>query len=110
MDFAKTQKLRFRVGDLDLPERRKRYTSSREEEEIDAQMCPCGKAIESRTHIVGECEIYKEERDVLEEEMREIDECDMEEFDTLNSIEKTTAILGDRWWQPQSDKEDGENI
>ena len=25
----------------------------------------------------------KEERDVLEEETREIDECDMEEFDTL---------------------------
>ena len=25
---------------------------------------------ESRTHIVGECEMYKEERDVLEVEMR----------------------------------------
>ena len=74
----------IRVGDLDLPERRKRYTSSREEEESDAQMCPCGKAIESRTHIVGECEIYKEERDVFEEETREIDECDKEEFGTLN--------------------------
>ena len=35
--------LRFRVGNLDLPERW--YTSSREEEE-DAQMCPCGKAVE----------------------------------------------------------------
>ena len=34
MDFAKTLKLRFRVGDLDLRERRKRYTSSREEEEV----------------------------------------------------------------------------
>ena len=45
MDYAKTLKLRFRVGDLDLPERRKRYASSREEEEI-AQMCPCGKAVE----------------------------------------------------------------
>ena len=45
--------------------------------------CPCGKATESRTHIVGECEVYKEERDVLEEDTREIDECDMEEFDTL---------------------------
>ena len=45
-DFAETLKLRFRVGDLDLPERRKRNTSSREEEEIDAQMCPCGKPIE----------------------------------------------------------------
>ena len=107
--FAKTLKMRFRVGDLDLPERRKRYTSSREEEEIDAQMCPCGKAIESRTHIVGECEMYKEERDVLKEEMREIDECDMEEFDTLDSSEKTIAILGDRWW-PQAAKQEGDTI
>ena len=45
MDYAKTLKLRFRVRDLDLPERRKRYASSREEEEI-AQMCPYGKAVE----------------------------------------------------------------
>ena len=44
MDYAKTLKLRFRVGDLDLPERR-RGASSREEEEI-AQMYPCGKAVE----------------------------------------------------------------
>ena len=43
-------------------------------------MCPCGEAIESRTHRVGECEMYKEERDVLEEETREIDKCDMKEF------------------------------
>ena len=72
MDFAKTLKLRFRVGDLDLPERRKRYTSSREEEEIDAQTCPCGKAIESRTQIVGVRGMYQEERDVSEE-MKGID-------------------------------------
>ena len=57
------------------------------EEEVDAQMCPCGKAIEGRTHIVGGCEMYKEERDLLEEEMREIEECDTEEFDTLDSSE-----------------------
>ena len=63
MNYAKMLKLQFGVGDLDLPERRKRYTSSREEEY--AQMCPCGKVKESRTHIVGECEMYKEERDVL---------------------------------------------
>ena len=44
-------KNRFRVGDLDLPQRRKRYvyTSSREEEEeIDAQVRPRGKAIPGR--------------------------------------------------------------
>ena len=56
MDFAKALKLRLSVGDLGLPERRKRYTtSSRGEEEEDEQMCHCGKAVESRTHKVGEC-------------------------------------------------------
>ena len=55
-------------------------------------MCPCGKAVESRTHIVIECEICKEERDVLEE-MRKIDECGVETFGTLDSSEKTIAIL-----------------
>ena len=78
--FGKTLKLRFRVGDLDLPGRRKNYTNCPEEEEeeeeeeegVDAQMCPCGKAIESRTHI-GECDTYKEEQNVLNEEIRETD-------------------------------------
>ena len=68
--YAKNLKLRFRIGDLDLPERRKRYTSSREEKEEDAQTCLCGKARESRIHIVAECELYKEERDILVEEMQ----------------------------------------
>ena len=55
----------------------------------------------SRTHIVGECEMCKEERDVLEEEMREVCERDMEEFGTLDSSEKNIAILfiPDRWWR-----------
>ena len=57
----------------------------------------------SRTHIVGECELYKEERDVMEEEMRKIEERDMEKFGTLDSREKTINILGDRWW-PTSDE------
>ena len=44
MDYAKKLKMRFRVGDLDLPERRKRHTSSREEEDVvvSTNMCPCG--------------------------------------------------------------------
>ena len=86
--------------------RRQRYTSSREEEGEDAQMCPCGKAIERRTHIVGECEIRKEERGVLEGEMRKIDECGMEKFGTLDRSQKTIAILEDRWW-PQTAKQEG---
>ena len=51
-------------------------------------MCP------SRTHLVGECKKYEEERDVLEEETREIHQCDMEEVG-LDSSEKTIAILRD---------------
>ena len=35
------------------------------------------------------------------------DECDMEEFDTLNSSDETIAILGDRWW-PQAAKQEGD--
>ena len=46
MDYAKKLKLVFRVGDLDLPERRKRYTSSREEKDVAINMCPCGTTIE----------------------------------------------------------------
>ena len=46
---------------------------------------------------MGECEIYKEERDVLLiGEMRKIDECGMEKLGTLDSSEKTIAILGNR--------------
>ena len=65
-DAAKNFKLRFRVGDLELPERREIYTTNRVEEKEDKRKCPCGKAIESRTRKVAECELYQEERDVLE--------------------------------------------
>ena len=41
--------------------------------------------------------MHKEERDVLEEEMNKIGDCDTEEFGTLDCSEKTIAILGDEW-------------
>ncbi|CAM9108471.1 unnamed protein product, partial [Sphacelaria rigidula] len=75
----------------------KGFTSSRVEEEVDAENCPCGKAIESRSHIVAKCELYTEERDVLQEEMRDVTEGGMSSFDALGSSEKTMAILGDIW-------------
>ena len=58
--------------------------------------------------MVGECDIQKEKRDVLEEEMRKLDECDMEEVGRLESSEKTVAIL-DRWW-PHPAKQDEDRI
>ena len=48
--------------------------------------------------------MYKEERDVLEE-MRKIDECGMDKFGTLDSSEKTLAVLVGRW--PQTAKQEG---
>ena len=73
-------------------------------------MCHYGKAVESRIHVVGGCEIYKEERDALAKEMGKIDECDIENFGTLLIYsKKTIAILGDRWW-PQKVKQQGDKI
>ena len=46
---------------------------------------------------MGEREIYREERDALEEETRKIVERGMEKFGTQGSTEKMIAILGDRW-------------
>lgn len=61
MDYAKSLKLRFDVADLDLPERR--GINSGDVEEIDTQVCRCGKAIGRRAHTVGKCEMYKGEQD-----------------------------------------------
>lgn len=41
---------------------------------------PLRTAKEGGTRIVGECEMYEEERGVLEEEMGQIYECDLEKF------------------------------
>ena len=74
------------------------------------KMCTCCKAVERRTRRVGGCERHKEKREVLEEEMRDVDECDMEGFGTLNSSEKTIAILGDKWWPPAAKQEADKTI
>ena len=41
--------------------------------------------------------------------MRKIDECGMEKSGTLDSSEKTIAILGGRWW-PQTAKQEGDKM
>lgn len=52
---------RFRLGYLDLTERRLRCISSRVEKVVDAQNYPCGKAIESTSREVAACRLYNEE-------------------------------------------------
>lgn len=93
-------------GGSGLARKKKEYVSNREEEKAYAQHCLCGEAIESRTHTVTECELHKEERDVLEGDMREVGEGGMSSFDILDNREKTIAILGDSW-RTQMAKQDG---
>lgn len=53
-----------RLNDLDMSERKNRYTKSRMQVVVGAQEYPCGTANrESRTRMVRECQLYKEERD-----------------------------------------------
>ena len=56
---------------------------------------------------MAECEMYKEERDTLEKEMREVNEGGMNLFEALDNREKTIAILGDRCG-PKTAKQDGD--
>ena len=44
---------------------------------------------------------------MLVEDMRNLDGCGMEKLGTLNSGEKTIAVVRDRWW-PQTAKEKGD--
>ena len=60
--------------------------------------------------MTGRCEIYKVERDVLEGEMRKLDEYGMEKFDTLDSSDKTIAIPRDNRWWPQTAKQEARKI
>ena len=66
-------------------------SSSRGQTPREARQLPTC-SVESRTHIVGECGMYKEERDVLEAMMK-TDECGNGK---VWYSEKTIAILGDR--------------
>ena len=74
--------------------KKKKNTSSRQEEDLDPDLCVCGTK-ESKTHIVvGECVVRNEERDALKEEMRKLDECNTEECGILEvSNENLVAIL-----------------
>ena len=58
-DSAKKSKLRFWMGDPDLPESGKRYTTCRVEKEVEAQRCTFGKTTGSRAHVAlaAECEL-----------------------------------------------------
>ena len=63
--YAKKPKLRFCVGHLDLPKRRKEYASCRGGRHAHKYV-----TVWHNTHIARECETYKEKRDAIDEDIR----------------------------------------
>ena len=55
------------------PIRGRRYTSSRVERKGDPESCSWGEASE-RSHVVAECDLCERNGDVLEGEVREVNE------------------------------------
>ena len=106
--FAKTLKVRFVQGTWTC-QKEERGTSVVGRGRKKAHSWPRGCVEESRINMVGERELYKEERNVLKEDMKKIGECGLERWGTLNTSEKTIAIPGDGWW-PQTAKQEGGKI
>lgn len=70
--------------------------SSRVEEEEGAKSFPGDNAGESRAHIVGKCELHREERNVFDRWRRKRDGCDMKKFGTLRKRSLSQQIDGQR--------------
>lgn len=89
--------------------KKKKKTCSKVDEGVDAQNSYCGTDFESRTLVVEECELYTEERDVGEGEMREVHAGEIDSFDTEDSFSKTITLPGGRRW-PQAAKKEGDQV
>lgn len=48
--------------------------------------------------MVADCELCKEERDVLEDEVSEVNESDLKSFRMSNISDETLAVRGDGCW------------
>ncbi|CAM9307132.1 unnamed protein product [Sphacelaria rigidula] len=59
--------------------------------------------------MVATCELYQEERDVLERETRKVKVGGRKSFDKLDSSEERISMLGDRLW-PQAANQGGDTI
>ena len=100
--------LRVRVGDLDLPERRRIPVAECRRKKAHRAALLVTKTRVAPTRWENVNFSYEEERNTLEE-MREKDGCNMEKIGTLDSNENTIAIVGDRW-RPQTAKKEGHKI
>ena len=92
MNYAKRLKLRPRVEDLGLPERKTIYISSREAEDVGSYICPCRTTTRRRTYTVARSKIYKEEQDAFEEGMRTLDVCDLDELGRLERVTRKRPL------------------
>lgn len=56
MDEETKLKVKFRTGDIDIQERRRRFRKVGEDD--DKFKCDCGSECEDRVHVVAECSLY----------------------------------------------------
>lgn len=62
MDEGTKLKVKFGTGDIALEERRRRFRKV--DDEDDKFNCDCGSECEDRVHVVAECPLYDQEREV----------------------------------------------
>lgn len=98
---------KFRTGDIDLEERRRRFRKRNEDN--DKFACGCGFECEDRVHVVAECPLYDQEREVYMTELGKIEGCDRKKFESWGKQEKAVAILGDKTW-PKKARRDVDRI
>lgn len=100
LDEGTRIKVKFRTGDIDLRERRRRF---RKLDDEDKFKCDCGAECEDRVHVVAECPSYDQEREGYMVELEKVDSRYREKFEAWNKEEKTVAVLGCKMW-PRKDR------
>ena len=101
MSEGKKIKLKLRIGDAGLPHRTRIGRQVGSDDEVK---CDCGSEVEDSVHVVGECEMYRAEREKLVEEMSRIEGYDESAFIAMDSKAKTVELLGDRQWPEKTGK------
>ncbi|CAM9714720.1 unnamed protein product [Ectocarpus sp. 12 AP-2014] len=67
MDAGTNMKVKFRTGDIDHRERRRRHRTV--DDEDDKFKCDRGFECEDRGHVVAECQLYEKEKGVYMTEL-----------------------------------------
>lgn len=97
---VKKSKLGWEVDDLKVLEKR---FSKVDKGDGDKFKCDCSSAWEDRIHIMGECLLCENEREIyiVQSELGKMEGCDRDAFESCDCEKKAIAVLGDRNWSQQ---------